>query len=465
MSNLLRDEDFQERLLQFACRDRNFLKRMSGILTVDDFKPRHGEGSSEAYIIAEKAFKFWNDYHEPIGGMLRHEMMDYISENKRKLGSKSREKILELVSSIRSANGLVAVEAIERKVIEYKQRQAMSHAIREMINLKEAGELDTRKFYKLCKEAVEEHEYNIRVSHYEKELEKRIKRRKRDKASRYPFLMIEQFDRMLRTFPRKNYGIILAKYKTGKSTAAVFLDQVYALQGFNVLHFTLEDPKEDVEDKLDASFTGIKLKMLAHKSRKLRRRLSRALQKLRARIKVVDGTEGGFTVNRIEEIWETFRNQGFAADMVLVDADESIEPLVRYKEQGGDTRQSKEIHIDFKKFVSRRDLFGWVMAQTQRGKKTKRQMIITGDDSATDISKFRRCALGIGIGDGPEEYGEDGRYAYIAAHRYDKMKVGFPFVGDFERGVFYNKERTARAEKRAAKRREEEDSSSSSSSS
>jgi Bacillus phage helicase DnaB-like len=449
VSGYFRDEDFQEKMLMFLCRDRNFLKRTAGILKEDDFRPKGGEGSWEAFAVAQKAFEFWDKYREPIGGMLRHEMLDYVEQNKRKIGHKSREKLLDLVNNIRNADGLVAVEAIERKVIEYKQRQAMSHAIRDFITLKEAGELTPQKFYKICKEAVEEKDHSITVSNYtrEKDIEKRIHRRERDKHRRYPYLFIEQLDRAIRTFPKKNYGIVLARYKTGKSTAAVFLDQVYALQGFNVLHFTLEDPKEDVEDKLDASFTGIKLKVLSDKPKKLRHRLRRQLRRLRARIKIVDGTDGGMTVTRMAEIWERFRNQGFDSQVVIIDSDEMIEPLTRYKDN--ETRESKEIHKDIKKWMSRDELWGWVMAQTQRGKKGARQMIVTGDDSATDISKQRRCAMCIGVGDGPEEYGEDGRYIYIATHRYDKMKIGWPIVGDFERGVFYDKEKTARAERHA----------------
>jgi len=449
MSGYWRDSDFQSKMLMFLCRDRNFLKRTAGLLSESDFKPKGGEGSWEAYAIAQKAFQFWDKYREPIGGMLRHEMLDYVEQNKRKLGHKTRDKILDLVSSIRDAKDLVAVEAIERKVVEYKQRQAMSHAIRQFIELKEAGELDTHKFYKICKEAVEERDHSIRVSDYddEKQIEKRITRREREKSRRYPYLFIEPLDRAIRTFPKKNYGIVLARYKTGKSTAAVHIDQAMALQGFDVLHFTLEDPKEDVEDKLDASFAGIKLKVLADKHKKLRRRLKRQLQRLRAHIKIVDGTDGGMTVQRMEEIWENFRNQGFDASVVVIDSDEMIEPLVHYGKEGGETRESKEIHKDIKKFMARRELWGWVMAQTQRGKKGARQMIVTGDDSATDISKQRRCAMCIGVGDGPEDYGEDGRYIYIAAHRYDKMKIGWPIVGDFERGMFYDKSRTEHAER------------------
>ena len=456
-SNFFRDEDFQERMLQFVCRDRNFLKRTGGVLDSDDFKPRHGEGSSEAYIIALKAFRYWRDYREPIGGMLRHEILDYISQHKKKVGTKSREKLMEMVNNIRNANGLVAVEAIENKIFEYKQRKKMGDAIREMISMKENGALTPVAFLKLCRKAVEEGTQGLKIYDYveEKELERRILRRQKERNRRYPQLYIEQFDRAIRTFPRKNIGILLAKYKTGKSTAAVYLDQAFALQGLNVLHFTLEDPAEDVEDKLDASFAGIKIKLLNDKSRKVRRRILRSLQRLRARIKVVDGVDAGMTVPRLEEMWETQRNQGFAADVVIVDADEGLEPVWHHsREQGGDTRESKEIYKDLKHFAARRDIYLWVTAQTQRGKKGQRQMIVTGDDSATDISKVRRCALCIGIGDGPEDWGEDARYIYIAAHRYDKGKIGFPIMGDFARGIFYSREKTELAIRRSREEKE-----------
>lgn len=438
------DSEFQERILQGLCGDRNFLKRTAGLISADDFKPRHGEGTWEAYYIAEQAFHFWNEYREPIGGMLRHQMLDYMEENKKKLGRKSRDNILDLVNKIRNAEKLVAVDSIERKIKEYKQRQAMSSAIKEFIKLKETGELTPKKFYMLCKEAVEDKDQSISISHYEKEIEKRIHRREHQKNIRYPYLFIEQLDRVVRTFPKKNIGIALARYKTGKSTFAVHLDQSYALQNLNVLHITTEDPKEDVEDKLDASFAGIKLKYLADKPKRLRRKLNKALERLRARIKIVDATEGGVTVNRIEEIWETQRNQGFDAHVIIIDADEGIEPATHYKQDNGEIRQSKEMYSSLKRLAARIDGWVWVMAQTQRGKKGKRQMIVTGDDAATDISKVRRCAMAIGIGDGPEEFGEDGRYIYIAAHRYDRQKIGWPIMGNFKYGIFYDKERTAR---------------------
>jgi replicative DNA helicase len=447
-----RDAEFQERLLAFVCRDKNFLKKTSGLLSPVDFKPRKNEGIPEAYIIAELAFKYWHDYREPIGGMLRTDVLDYIREHKRKLGGKSRERLTELVEKIRHTDNLVAVEAIERKVAEYKQRENKRKAIHDLIDAQEKGELSDSKFRRICKNALEVFDNNLKVSNYsnDEEIKRRIRRREKNVNRKFPYLFIDPLDKEVRTFPRGEMGIVVAKYKTGKSTLAVHFDHAYALQGFKVLHFTLEDNLEMVEDRLDSSFAGIKMKYLFDKSSKLKRRLRRALVKLRADIKVVDGTDGGMSMQRIEEVWENYRNQGFTADVVIVDSDEGILPPEHFKGDNAETRESKIIYQEAKHFAARRDLWLWMFAQTKRGT-GQRKMIVRGDDSATDISKMRRCAMGIGVGDGPEEWGDDSRYINIAIHRYDKMNRGWPIMGDFERAIFYDRELTEEAVKQHKK--------------
>jgi hypothetical protein len=204
----------------------------------------------------------------------------------------------------------------------------------------------------------------------------------------------------------------------------------------------LEDELDLVEDRYDASFAGIKMKQLDDKSSKLRRRMKRELQKIRGKIKIVDGTGGGMTMQRMEEIWENYRNQGFDADVIVVDYDEGVTPPEHYKTESGERRQMVDIYHEFKLWMSRRDLYGWIMAQTQRGKTGVKKMIVTGDDSAMDISKIKRCALGIGVGDGEEKYGENARFIFIFVHRYDKGRFGFHIIGDYEKAIFYDAEKT-----------------------
>src|SRR5580704_14748065 len=378
MSGYFSDPDFQTKMLMFVCRDRTFLKKMSGMLTPEHFKPKRGEGMVEAYWIAVEAFKYWKDYREPIGGMLRPEMLDYIRKNKRKIGNRGRDRLMELVELIRKGNGLVAVEAVEKKVCEYLQRQHKSHAIKELIELQEKGELSDNKFRRICKDALQSFENTLKVSDYTDEdaVEKRIKRREKNRDRKFPYLMIDPLDKMVRTFPRGEVGCILAKYKTGKSTMATHLDQAWALQGYNVLHFTLEDTADMVEDRLDSSFTGIKMKKLMDRSSRLKRRMRKKLMHIRGKIKVIDGTEGGINVHRIEEIWENYRNQGFAADMLLVDADEGLDPIEHYKGEDNERKESIANYKALKRLAAKTDTWVVVCAQTTRGKSGQRKMII-----------------------------------------------------------------------------------------
>lgn len=451
------DEDWIERVLVPVCRDRNFLKKMSGILSAEDFKPRRDEGMIEAYWIAQEAFKFWNDYREPIGGMLRTQMLDYVRENKRKVGTRHKDKLLKLVDTIRHANEPVAIEAIEKKVIDYKQRREKKRAISDLISIQEKhGDISDREFYKICQKALERREHLIRVGNYDEDIEKRIKRRYENSEREFPRLLIEEFDKEFRTFPRGQLGVGLAKYNMGKSTFSAHLAKAYAFQGYKVLFFTLEDDVEMVEDRLDSSLSMIPMRRLMRKSRKLRRRIRKALEKYRGKIKIIDGTDGGMTVGRIEEIWENYRNQGFNADVIIVDYDEGIDSSEHYKGDAGERRESKEIYIQLKKFVSKRQLWGWVLAQTVRGKSNVRKMIVTGDDTAIDISKMRRAGLVIGIGDGPEDWPDDARTCFVAKHRFDKARKSFVILGDYKRAIFYDEYKTKEIRKNIQENEDDE---------
>jgi DnaB helicase-like protein len=442
------NEDFQEKMLMFVCRDRTFLKKMAGMLTPEHFKPRKGEGNEEIHIIAELAFKYWKEYREPIGGMLQTECLDYIRQHKRKMGTRLRHRLMDMQQKIKKADGLVAVEAVEKKIAEYLQRQNKARAIKDLIESQEKGELSDSKFQRICRDALEKFTTTLNVSDYTDEdaVEKRIKRREKNRDRKYPYLMIDPLDKMIRTFPRGEVGVLLGKYKLGKSTAATYIDQAFALQGYKVLHFTFEDVAEMVEDRLDASFTGIKMKRLMDKSSKLKRRMRKKLLRMRGQIKIVDATEGEVGVNRIDEIWESYRNQGFEADVIVVDADEGVTPEEKHKGDDAERKESIQLYKSLKRdLAAKRDIWVWVCAQTKRGKSGARKMIVTGDDSATDISKMRRCAMAIGIGDGPEEWGDDSRYLHVAVHRYDRGGRGCPIMGDFSRGIFYSRELTEQA--------------------
>lgn len=447
-SGYFKDPDFQQKLVMFLCKDRNFLKNTAPLLKAEDFKPTKG-GTPELHMIAELALNFWNEFSEPIGGMLRTEVIDLA--RKKKLSSKSRERILDLVDGIRKADGLVAVEALERKVVEYKSRRARQAAVQQIIKLEEEGELSNERLVKICSSVLKNFSSPFTVTDYFETMPQRLSRRRLDKLRKWPYIFIDPIDERIRVLSRGNIGLALAQYKVGKSVFLIWLAYAYALQGYKVLYYTLEDPKEEVEDRLDSLFSRVAIKNLTEKPVRVKKQFKKAKSIIKAKIKIVDGTEGGMSVAMIESIWDQERNKGYAADLVIIDYDDEIEPPKHYGSDKGARRfEFADIYRELRRFASRRKIYLWTAAQAKRGKEDQR--IISGKDTAEDISKIRKVAFCLGIGRNPE-FGANGRYIYVAAHKYDQSRIGFDTVGYFEKGIFYDRESTVKMMARVVNRR------------
>src|ERR1700735_2134270 len=130
MASWWRSKDFQTPLLSFLCRDRNFLKRCGSLLQPKDFKPSRDE-TDERFIIATLALDFWRKYREPIEGMLRTYVVDFCS--KHNVDKRRKKELTRLVDKINSGEKLVAVEAMEDRVIEYLRDQKMKDSIELLI--------------------------------------------------------------------------------------------------------------------------------------------------------------------------------------------------------------------------------------------------------------------------------------------------------------------------------------------
>jgi hypothetical protein len=432
-TSYFRDPDFQRRLVQFICRDRNFLRECAYLLEPDDFKPRKNE-STDLWTIATAALEFWRKYREPIGGMLRSEMLDY--SRKMNFSERERTRILETVTILQKTGGLVAVEALVEKVVSYKRDRLKAAAVDQLLDLKERGELTDEKWLQVCMEGVQRFGSNTyQAVDYFKGLEDRIERRQLYRRRKHPFLMIDPLDERIRAIGRGHLGLWLAYLKMGKSLGLIHTALAYMVQGMNVLYFTLEDPMVDTEDRFDANITALPTKRLVELPKTLRIRYSRFTRLLRSKLKIIDGTDSELTVAKVDEIWERERNRGFTADAVLIDYDDEIKPPRKNNER---RFELADIYRDLRRFAARRDIIVWTAAQT--GRHSEGRKIITSSTVAEDISKIRKVMLAIGIGQG--EWGENSRYLFVAAHKFDRQHVGCHIISDPDRAVFYDRQAT-----------------------
>lgn len=444
------DEEFRDRILALLIRDRKFLRKLSGKLVAKDFESKDkndADGWAREWV-GKQALDYWSEYRQPIGGLLRTFALDYFRENRKETGKSRRETLLSLIEKLQDPELGVAVEAIQDKILKYKERQVLRRAVEEMVGQQENGGLQVKQFREIVARVMNQVDFDDRITNYGETLDRRISRRELGKKDKYPKLCIEEFDSRHRTFPRGQVGLVLAAYKVGKSIFMAHLAQAHALQGFTTVLFTLEDPESLVEDRLDASLCGLKFSELPKEDMELRKRFRESWDAMRAKIFLVDGTGGGWTVQRMVETVDNLRNKGESPDVILIDYDEQVDAVGKYTGESALRMKSQEIWLDTVRWAARDDVWIWMGAQATIKKDTR--VVLTGEDTAEDKSKVRKVGLGLGIGMGTpactKAFKTNARWLQVMAHRFGRSRIGWPIVGDFERGIFYDRERTARAQ-------------------
>lgn len=443
-SSFFDDANFQDELLQFVVHDSQFLKQASHLLSKDDFKRLSNKEGVERETVATLALGFWNHYRQPIGKMLKPELVQFARTQKWDQTSATRQRLLDYGELFLNGHKRVAADAMLDKVRQYKADHQLASAMRQMQELIEKGTLSTELFLTLARKAVEQSatREDRPIDYFDdKELELRMARRMMQmQRQRFPVLLIEPIDRQVRIIAKKHLGLVMAPYKRGKSLFFIWLALAYTLQGLNVLYFTLEDPREDVEDRFDSAVTALPLSRLAEIPDRVREKFKRYKRLLRTRLKIVDGTEGGISVQSIENIWEQERNRGFAADAIIIDYDDEIKPREKRTER---RMEFADIYKDLRAVLARHDLLGWTASQT--GRASEKMQFISGKEIAEDISKIRKAAFALSLGAG--EWGEESIFLWVAAHRYDRQHIGANIITDKTRMIFYDRETTMKREK------------------
>jgi hypothetical protein len=431
------DSDFQDKLIALITYDDPSAKQCVHLLEPDDFKPIKGVEDGQArWLVAERAIRFYEKHHECIGALVRSDVLEYartINAGAMKVGELTA--YIERLEKIKRTSPSAVIE----KVTTFKSRILKMSALEELVDLQAAGGLTDEKWRELFDKGLVTKKGLLNTSGFLENPDERQARRSLDlKRRRAPLTFIEPLDVMVQGPAPGQVGLVIAPYKRGKSQFLCWIDVAYARQRLNVIHFTLEDPKYVVEDRLDSIVTHIPIKSLTNYPAVFRRRFDRFRAMTKANIQIVDGTGGGVSVPVIEKIYLKLREEGFNAHAIVIDYDEHLVPQRRYKEKRFET---DETYKEFCHFCGQHRLIGWTAAQTQRD--TRHLKILSGDKVADDIGKARKVTCAFSLGKG--EWTDHSIYLWVAAHKNDVMEVGTEIIPDFTRGLIYDSEATSRA--------------------
>ena len=435
------DPAFLDRLVVLLVNDQKTLTSCGHILASQDFQPVRGTGSGRArWIVAERALEFFQHHHEPIGKLLLADVLDHATDT---LGWGAGQ-----IGDLRNYVGHLtkvkaqAPEALVEKVIQFKSNVFKNGALNEMNQLMADGKLSDEKWMEFTKKVLSARNCNnYQTVHYLEGVDQRIARRITGlHRQRIPFTLIDPLDALVSTIGPGQLAMVLAPYKRGKSMFLEWLTVAFARQRLNVLHLTLEDPLDTVEDRLDSIVSAIPTKSLIERPKTLARRFQRFRAMVNSSIEVYDGTKREMTVPDIEHVIEESRNNGFLPNVLITDYDEKILATQRYREK---RHEIDEVYRTYQGLCARYHLIGWVAAQTQR--ETRHLKVLSGDKVAEDIGKMRKVTCGISLGKG--EWTDNSIYLWIAAHKNDHMEVGCEIVPDLRRAMIYDDEATRHAAK------------------
>lgn len=436
---LFDDADFLNRLIKLLATDSDTLTKCGLLLSPNDFKPLVGtKWGRTRSIFAACALAHFKKYSEPAGKLLFSEAIAHAQ--KLNFGEKQIAEIKEFWKHQHALN-VTSPDAIIDMVLSYKQERLIASAIQEVTNLHSSGLLTQEKWNEITRKPYElTTNHQGLIDHFsEAETKQRILRRQTAGSQyiRFPYVFIDPLDSLVRMIGRKEMGLILAPYKRGKSLFLLWIAVAYVIQHLNVILITLEDPKNEVEDRLDAIIANVPIKKLADFPRRITNTTNRYRQSFGAEIRVKDGTDG-LTVDAIEQIYLQERAAGFIADAIIVDYDDEIVPSEKQKDR---RFELADIYRALRRFGARHNLFLWTAAQTQRG--TEELKIITGSKTAEDISKIRKVTIAIGVGKG--DWGDNSLYLNIAAHKFDKGEIGTNICSNMARQLIYDREATIQA--------------------
>jgi replicative DNA helicase len=423
----------RRQVLRAAVRDRMFLKTVCHDVSPNDFPDRAEQ------IVATIALKFWDEHNEPIGALLRSDAED--AARHQRLNQEERKQLRQLIDDIQGTKmDLVPIKALEDRVLALKRDTFFDHALEQVVTAQEKGRLDATVLEDIVEQARRELADRVYVAtDYMDELEKRILRRRLNQdTEKYPRLMIDPIDEEIRAIGRGHFAIFVGPYSSGKSLFLMHVAMAYAMQGLNVIYVTLEDPKDILENRMDASMGGIPMSKLNLLPNRLRHRFNNLKQMIRGRIKIVDATEGGFTISKCEKMWDQLRSDGFIADAIIIDYDEEIECEKKFSGEMQRKQEFMEIYKRIRRMAKKLDVLVWTASQTKRGTADKK--VITGDMVGEDISKIKKSFLAIGIGKVPDE--DNVTNLYIMRHRLDRSKFSVEVVSDFASGLAVDAEAT-----------------------
>ncbi|MDT4841548.1 phage replicative helicase, DnaB family [compost metagenome] len=216
-----------------------------------------------------------------------------------------------------------------------------------------------------------------------------------------------------RGYGRKEMVVYMGGPKSGKTMALINAAKIASQNGYNVLYVTLEVSARIIGERLDASFSGHKMRELMRNPHDVRLKVQAAGSAPRKGSLIINEfPTGTLTPKMLRSVIERHRAKGRTFDMICVDYADLMAPDYRGNEE---RENSKSIYTALRGIAVEQNIA--LLTATQTNRTGAKAIVAKAEDVAEDYNKIRIADLVISINSTDEEKLTGDARLYFAASR------------------------------------------------
>ncbi|AGR46795.1 DNA helicase [Bacillus phage JL] len=418
-------ESFQSKILALMARDKVFYITFREVL-----KPkflRKDIHIDMARIIQEhyekesdRATKKGTDVNPPTTEVLWEEVRKLTKNNK--LKAKIKDQYEDCILDIFDAD-LSDAEYIKDNVIAFGRRSAIEQAIWDSVGLLEKGTTeDFNKIEDLVGKALRigEDIGDLGTDYYSNAQE-RIEnyREGTDGVRRIP-TGISGVDNILHGgLGGGELGVVIAPPNRGKSIALINIGAGAVLEGYNVVHFTLEMPEKQVTKRYDQRLMGKSFEYMKDNPDKILKAIMNMQKTKRGQLFVKKYKTNDCTVHTMRSyLTRLWMEKGIKPDVIIVDYGDLVQPRRTYADK---RFELESVYLDLRDLAAEYDCPVWTASQANRGALDKK--VITIGDLAEAFNKANIADFMMALCQTTEEKEDGEMRIYISKHRDGEANI------------------------------------------
>jgi len=415
-------EGFQTKILALMARDKTMFASYRDVLQPKYFRKDVHIDMARILIdyyeqeLARASLKK-TPVNAPTMEVLWEEMRKLVDKNEKK--KKLRHDYEDCIADMMEA-ALDDAEYIKDSIVKFGKDAAMRHAILDSVDDLEKGDFDAinERVGKALK--VGDDLNDLGVDYFETAQERTEMYSKGSDGTRRIPTGLSGLDKVLKGgLGDGELGVIIAPPNRGKSFALINIGAGAIMEGFNVVHFTLEMPEKQVARRYDNRMTKKDMQYMKENSDKVLTALMNIQKYNKGRLFIKKYKTNECSVNTIRSyLTRLWMEKGFKPDLIIIDYGDLVLPRRTYSDK---RFELESVYLDLRDLGDEFFCPVWTASQANRGALDKK--VITIADLAEAFNKANIADFMAALCQTTEEKRDNIMRWHVAKHRDGEASI------------------------------------------